>query len=100
MQKTVTSEKGTVNLRDILRSLVVAFLTAVFSILYSTLLPEDATFMDIKWMAVLKQGVTAAMGYLVMNVFSSSKIVVVNPDKQDLQAVKTGESDIRVLKVK
>lgn len=92
----VTSSKGSLNLRDVVRSVGVAFATAVISVIYATLLPDDASFSDIDWMQVLKQGVTASLGYLAINVFQKPKIVVIDPDEDLMEAAKQGKAEITI----
>ena len=65
------------NLRDFLRGLLVAILTAIIAVIYEAI----QTGSGIDWKLVIIAGVTAALGYLSTNLFTNSTGELLTSDK-------------------
>lgn len=90
---TSTSSFGTLNVRDLLRSLSMTVAASVITTIYATI--QGGGFAAINWSHIGEVAVTSGLGYLVVNLFSKSKIIV-NAPKETVQAVKEGEAVVNV----
>jgi len=88
-----TSSFGKLNLRDFIRSLAMTVAASVVSTIYAAL--QSGGFAAINWSHVGEVAASAGLGYLITNLLSKSKIIV-NADKETVQAVKEGEAVVNV----
>lgn len=92
MKVTTTSKKFTINVRDMLRGLIVAVITPIITIV-STSIGEGTLTFD--WKAIGLTALSAAVAYLGKNFFSPSSIEIEAPT-ETVQAVKEGEAQVIV----
>jgi hypothetical protein len=91
---TVTSKQYTLNLRDVLRGLLIAVITPVFTILGTSLNAGSLTF-DWKTIGIVALG--AALAYITKNFLTPSQIVVTNADPVSVKQVQAGTADVKVM---
>lgn len=96
MNTIVTSSVGSINVRDVVRGAMYAFIGQAIFVIYTIISVEGARFSDIVWENVLTDSTSFLLAYLIANVFQRPKVVVVNPDKQVLEAAKEGKTEIVV----
>lgn len=89
---TTTSKQFTWNLKDVLKGLLVAVATPVFTIIMTSLKAGHLIF---DWEAIGSVALLAAMGYMVKNFFTPGAIIVEAPEAT-VEAVKDGDATIRV----
>jgi hypothetical protein len=75
--------------RDWLRGLVVAVISAVLSSIYSFTQAKEGIH-GINWDFVLNVAVNNALSYIILNLGTGPQILVNNPTKQAVAAVKAG----------
>jgi len=90
---TTTSVTGTLNWRDILKGLLVAVITPVFTIIISSL---NAGQFTLDWKAIGFTALAAALAYLSKNLFSPGTIIVTGESKETIKAVKEGDAKVTV----
>lgn len=96
-QTTVTSsEQFSWNWKDLANGALMAAGGAVVGLLIGMLSAEQVVF---DWTKIWQTGVAAALVYLAKNFFDKPKIVIVNPTKADVKAVKegSGEAEVKVV---
>lgn len=84
----ITSKLLSLNTRDFLRGLALTVITAVVTTIYDAI--KDGGFAAINWELVLQVGLSSGLGYLLMNLGTQQKIVVVNPSDRAIEKVKDG----------
>ena len=92
MPVTTTSTQFTINMRDILKGLLVAIITPVFTIIISSLEAGSLTF---DWKAIGITALTAGLAYVIKNFLTPSAIIV-EAKQSTVQAVKDGEAVVEV----
>lgn len=96
MSTTVTtSQRFTLNFRDVLKGLIMAVILPVLTIIQTSISAGSLTF---DWKLI---GLTAAGGfvaYIIKNFLSPAEIIVTNPSKETVEAVKEGESRVTITK--
>ena len=94
-QTTVTSsEQFSWNWKDLVNGALMAAGGAVVGLLIGMLNAEDVVF---DWTKIWQTGLAAALVYLAKNFFDKPKIVIVNPPKEAVQAVKDGAAEATVV---
>lgn len=68
-----TSKQGTLNWKDILKGLLVAVITPVFTVITTSL---DAGILTFNWKAIWITAVSAGVAYLMKNLFTPSQTIV------------------------
>ena len=86
MQATTTAGKGTLNYKDLAKGAVMTVIGAVLTTIYSAI--ETGGFDTINWKSVLTVAAIAGIGYLIKNLFTPPQIVIENPTKAAVAAVK------------
>jgi len=94
MQSTVTSTQFTINVSDIWKGLIVAVITPIATIIISSLNAGTLTF---DWPAIWKTAVAAALAYLLKNFLTPSAIVVKDAPQKQVEAVKSGDAEVKVM---
>ena len=93
---TVTSKQFTLNWRDITRgfitAIITAFLTSVYQSIESGALP---TLAQLKTAGLI--GLGAGVSYLLKNLLSPAKIEIVPANKEQVEAIKSGEATVEVV---
>ena len=93
-QTTVTSsEQYSLSWRDLARGAFMAAGGAVVGLVIGMLQAQEVVF---DWTKIWQTGLAAALVYLGKNYFDKPKIVIVNPPKEAVQAVKDGEAEAKV----
>lgn len=69
---TTTSKKFALNAQDLLKGLLVAVLSPVFTIMYTSFSAGSLTF---DWKAIATTAGSAALGYLMKNLFTPAATV-------------------------
>lgn len=87
-----TSKQFTLNTRDILRGLLVAVLSPVFTILLTSLDKGELTF---NWKVIGAVALSAALSYVLKNFLSPGTVVI--EDEKVAEAVKEGTSKVTVI---
>lgn len=82
----ITAGRGTLNVRDIIKGLLIAVITPVFTIIGSSI---DAGTLTFNWKWIGSVAVFAGLSYLVKNLLTPSQIIVTDPGQ--VQSVKDGE---------
>lgn len=88
---TTTSKQFTLNIRDILKGLLVAVLTPVFTIIITSL---EAGSLVFDWVAIGTTAAVAGLTYLLKNFFTPGVIMVHNPEAA--KAVKEGTAEVQI----
>ena len=88
-----TSNQFTLNLKDVIKGLLVAVLTPVFTIIMTSLNEGELVF---KWKLIGATALAAGLSYLLKNFLSTSEIVVKAP-QETIQAVKDGDATVKVI---
>lgn len=88
-QKQTTTTSGWLNLdsKDFVKGLVLAVVAPVLTLIIQTL---QAGSLKFDWKALGITAVSAFAAYLLKNLFSPQQIVIENPTKTDVEAVKAG----------
>jgi len=92
MATFTTSNQFSVSAKDIIKGLIVAVITPVFTIIIASLNAGSLTF---DWKAIGITALTAGLAYIVKNFFTPSAIVVDAPPSQ-VKAVKEGNAEVTV----
>lgn len=95
MATTQTNTQYTLNWKDAARGLLMAALGAVLVFLQSSFENGEVVF---EWNKIINVAIIAGVGYLIKNFFTPSEIVIVNPPKDEIAAVKKGQAEVKVLK--
>lgn len=91
---TVTSSQFTLNIRDVLRGLLIAVLSPVFTVLLTSLNAGALTF---DWKAIGVVALSAALSYIAKNFFTPSQVVLADATKATVQSVKDGATELKVM---
>ena len=94
MATTTTSKQFALQLNDIWKGLLVAVLTPVITIIYTSLQAGTLTF---DWKAIGMTALAAALAYLVKNFLTPAQIVVTDAKPATIEAVKAGDAQINVV---
>lgn len=89
---STTSKQFSLNGKDLLRGLLVAILSPIFTILIESLNQGSLTF---DWKAIAAVGLSAGLAYLLKNFLTPSTIVVSAPS-DTVQSVKDGKQDVTI----
>ena len=94
MKQLVTSGFLTADMRDLLKGLVVAVLTSVFTVMMQSL---EAGSLVFNWKAIAVTGLASALGYILKNMLTPSKVEVSGVDATSLQALKEGKATTEIV---
>lgn len=83
----ITAGRGTLNVRDLLRGLLIAVITPVFTIIGSSI---DAGVLTFNWKLIGGVAVFAGLSYLMKNLLTPSQVIVTDPAQ--VQKAKDGEA--------
>jgi hypothetical protein len=92
MATVTTSNQFSLNMKDVLKGLLVAVLTPVFTIIMTSLNAGELTF---NWKVIGATAAAAALAYLLKNFLTPAAIIIDAPPAQ-VQAVKKGEATVTV----
>lgn len=89
----VTSEQGKINWRDVGRGLLITVISAFIGSLsqgLETWFQTDTFAIDtVMLVRSVKFAISAGLSYIVLNVFSASKVLLINPPKNVIDQVET-----------
>jgi methenyltetrahydromethanopterin cyclohydrolase len=94
MATTTTSGKFNLNAADFLKGALLAVLTPVLTIIIDTLNAGSLTF---DWKNIGIVAVSTFAAYLLKNLFAPAQIVIQDPSKTEVQAVKDGKAKATVV---
>lgn len=89
---TSTSTQFSVNLRDIIKGLIMAVLVPVVTIILNSINQGELTF---NWKQILIVAIGGFLGYIMKNFLTPAQIVIT--DKETVQAVKDGDSQVKIV---
>lgn len=95
MPTTTTSKTFTLNIRDLLKGLLVSVISAVLTALLPLL--QDGNF-KVNWSLILTVAATTGISYLLKNFLSPAEIVVSDAPKETVEAVKDGTAQVNIQK--
>lgn len=90
---TTTSGQFSLNIKDIVKGLILAVISAVLTALLPLLQAGD---FKMNWALIGTVAATTAVSYLLKNFFQEPTIVVANPTKAAVEAVKEGTAKVEV----
>jgi hypothetical protein len=91
---TTTSKQFRLNLKDLLRGLLIAAVTASLTGIYEAVTQCGISCID--WKQTGGIALAAGLAYLIKNFLTPAEIVVMNPPEEQLEAVKHGEATVKV----
>jgi hypothetical protein len=94
VSNVITSKFLSLNLRDFMRGLIVAVLSAVTTTIYA-MTQTDGGLRAINWDTVILVAVNSALGYLITNLFTPTKIMVTSPSDTAVKKVQEG-SEVKI----
>lgn len=83
--KTVLSKKGEINLRDILRGLILAAGTSVLLVVQQSIDAGDFVF---NWKAIGMAALAGGVTYLIKNLLEPSKVITITNSATTAEIVK------------
>ncbi len=93
MKVSTTSSQFTLNLKDVLKGLLVAVLTPVITIIIDSISSGGLTF---NWTLIGVTALTAGLSYIVKNFLSPGTVVIEQPTDRVFEAAKTGDVKVDV----
>lgn len=90
---TTTSKRWTLNVRDLLRGLLLSVISGVLTALLPLLQEPDFIF---KWKTIGIVAATTGISYLLKNWISPGEIVINNPGAGQIDAIKKGTAEVLV----
>lgn len=93
-QTTTTSNQYSLSAKDMIKGLLLAVISAVLTALLPLLQAGDFKF---NWALIGTVAATTAVSYLLKNFFDTPKIVIDNPSKESLEAVKKEEVEVKIV---
>lgn len=93
MGNTITSTQFTINKRDLIKGLIVAVITPVFTIIIDSLNQNSLSF---NWKAIGITALSAGFAYVIKNFLTPAKIIVTDVPKTVVEDVKKGISEVTV----
>lgn len=94
MATVTTSQRFTINWQDIIKGLKVAVILPVLTIIYTSI---EAGSFEFDWKKIGLTAIGGFIAYLIKNFFAPAEIVVTNPTKETVNAVKEGEASVEVV---
>lgn len=94
MQTIATPAQGTINLKDLGKGFIITLAGAILGGIYPVL--SAGTF-NIDWVPILSTSLGAGVGYIIKNLSDKAKIVVTNPTKEQVEAVKNGDAKVTIV---
>lgn len=91
----VTGKQFSLNVRDLLRGLLLAVSGAVVAVIYGTV---SAGSLNFDWELVKVAAISGGCSYLIKNFFTPTEIVLQNPSKSEVTAVEAGRATVEVTK--
>lgn len=94
MKTTTTSGSYSLNVRDLIKGGVMAFLVPVITIISQSVNAGSLVF---NWRAILIAAISGFVGYIIKNFLSPATVVLENPSEQVVEAVKNDEVKVMVM---
>lgn len=86
-----TSSQFTLNLRDVIKGLIVAVITPVFTIMLNSINAGSLTF---NWRQIWMTAVGAMLAYFLKNFLTPSQVRITDPEV--VKSVKEGEAAVKI----
>lgn len=94
MATTTTSGQFSLNTRDFLKGLLIAVLTPVITVIIQSL---EAGNLKFDWTAIGVTALSAFLAYILKNFLATPQIVITDPSKVEVEAVKQGKAKATVV---
>lgn len=79
MSKTIENKQFTLQTRDAIKGLVIAVLTAVITVVYTSL---EAGSLNFDWKAIGTTALTAALAYIMKNWLEPTKTITIHENEK------------------
>lgn len=93
MPTVTTSNQFTLNSRDVLKGLIMAVILPVLTIIQTSVSNGELTF---NFKAIAIAAISGFIAYIIKNFLSPAEIVITNPPKETVDAVKEGSAEVTV----
>lgn len=93
-QTTVTSTQFTLNVRDVLKGLLMAVLTPVILIISQSVNAGSLVF---NWHSIAIAALSGGLAYLIKNFFTAPQVIMTDVPKETVQQVKEGTAEPKIL---
>src|SRR5690349_18940619 len=93
-QNIITSTFGGINVRDFTRGLIIMVLYTALTAIQAAI-ATDKGFAAVHWDEVLLDTVRAGLAYVILNWLSPAKVMITNPSKEFVEAVKAAKTDAK-----
>lgn len=90
LQTVTSSRQFSLNMRDVLKGLLIAVLTPVMAVIVSSLEAGSLTF---DWKRIGIVALSAFAAYIVKNFLDPAKVVITNPSDQQVKEVEAGRKE-------
>ena len=87
-----TSNQFTLNVKDLLKGLLIAVIAPVFTVIMNSL---NAGSLEFNWKAIAITALSAGLAYILKNFLAPAAIIIDAPPAQ-VQAVKDGDAQVIV----
>ena len=95
MATVTTSSRFTINWADVWKGLKISVILPVLTAMYQSI--ENGSFV-FDWKLLGKMAIGGFIAYIIKNFLSPAEIVITNPAKTTVDAVKSGEAEVTVIK--
>lgn len=91
---STTSSQFTIKINDIVKGLIVAVITPVFTIILTSLNAGELTF---NWKIIGATALASGLSYILKNFLTPAQVVI--KDKEAVESIKAGESAVKLVDV-
>jgi len=91
---TTTSKQFSLNLSDLWKGIQMSVILPILTIIQASIANGEFT---LNWRTIGLTAVGGFIAYLIKNFFTPSAIVIKDATKEDMQAVKDGEAEVKVV---
>lgn len=93
MPTVTTSQRFTLNLTDVWKGLIMAVILPILTTIQQSL--ENGVF-TLNWKLIGLTALGSFIAYIIKNFFTPAEIVITNPPKETVKAVKEGDAEVVV----
>lgn len=86
-----TSSQFTLNLRDVIKGLIVSVITPIFTIMMQSINEGSLTF---NWKAIWMSSLGAGLAYILKNFLTPSQVRITDPEV--VKSIKEGDSAVKI----
>lgn len=94
MATQASSGPFALNLKDVLKGLIMAVLVPIVTIIMNSINQGTLTF---NWKQIGIAAVGGFIGYLIKNFLTPAQIVITDPSKSQVEAVKDGRAEAKIV---